>query len=184
MKQSTINIIEGVTAVMLVVAVFVFLYSISAENGLFNNGNWKADTVTVCKTDTMRDTITVKEVLADTVYFVRYITKELVPAEDTAGVPGKDSLLLANADGSVSVPITQKVYRDSDYTAYVSGYLPQLDSLFLYQKTITNTITQTVTVRKQSRFGFGVTGGIGYGLTTRKPDVFVGVGAYYRLWPP
>ena len=142
------------------------------------------DTVTVVMSDTVRDTIIVKEVSPDTVYFVRYITKNPVAPGDTSELDTGGDELLSNEDGSVSVPITQKVYRDSSYTAYVSGYMPQLDSLFLYQRTITNNITQTITIRKQRRFGVGLNAGFGYGVTSRKPDAYVGVGVYYLLWPP
>ena len=32
------------------------------------------------------------------------------------------------------------------------------------------------------RFGAGIVGGAGYGLTTKRPDVFVGVGGWIRIF--
>jgi hypothetical protein len=45
-------------------------------------------------------------------------------------------------------------------------------------------VTNTVTHYKTKRWNLGVTGGLGYGLMTRKPDAFVGVGVTYNLLPP
>lgn len=79
-----------------------------------------------------------------------------------------------------TVPRTQKRYEDSTYTAWVSGYEPRLDSIEVYRRTVT--IEKRETVSKRNRFNVGLTGGIGYGVFTRKPDVFIGVGCTVRLW--
>lgn len=80
-----------------------------------------------------------------------------------------------------TVPRTQKRYEDSTYTAWVSGYEPRLDSIEVYQKTVT--ITKRVEGRvKNRRFNVGLTGGFGYGVFTRKPDVWVGVGCTWRIF--
>ena len=41
--------------------------------------------------------------------------------------------------GDTVLPVEQKIYQDSNYTAYVSGYNPNLDSLKVYPKTVTVT---------------------------------------------
>lgn len=75
----------------------------------------------------------------------------------------------------VLVPIVQKVYTDSTYTAWVSGYRARLDSIAVYRQ------TQTVTIRqKPRRWSIGLQAG--YGLTPRGPQPYVGVGVTYRLW--
>ena len=79
-----------------------------------------------------------------------------------------------------TVPRMRKRYEDSLYTAWVSGYEPRLDSIEVYRQTVTVTRTQTVT--KRNRFNVGLTGGFGYGIFTRRPDVWVGVGVTWRLW--
>lgn len=78
------------------------------------------------------------------------------------------------------VPRTQKRYEDSTYTAWISGYEPRLDSIEVYQKTVT--IVKRETVSKRNGFNVGLTGGIGYGVFTRKPDVWVGVGCTWRIF--
>ena len=75
----------------------------------------------------------------------------------------------------VLVPIVQKVYADSTYTAWVSGYRARLDSIAVYRQ------TQTITVRqKPRRWSIGLQAG--YGLTPQGPQPYVGVGVTYRLW--
>lgn len=79
------------------------------------------------------------------------------------------------------VPRTQKRYGDSTYTAWVSGYEPRLDSIEVYRKTVV--VTKSVEGRvKNRRFNVGLTGGFGYGVFTRKPDVWVGVGCTWRIF--
>ena len=81
----------------------------------------------------------------------------------------------------VQIPITQKVYEDSTYKAYVSGFKPSLDSIFLYPKTEVRTITNKV--NDKSRWSISVHGG--YGLTlTKQPrfEPYVGIGISYNLY--
>ena len=82
----------------------------------------------------------------------------------------------------VPVPIIQKRYDDSLYTAWVSGFQPALDSIRLYQPTIIEAITNTI-VKPAPRLSVGVQVGAGGGIFTRQPDVYIGVGAQWRLWP-
>lgn len=82
----------------------------------------------------------------------------------------------------VPVPIIQKRYNDSLYTAWVSGFQPALDSIRLYQPTIIETITKTI-VKPAPRLSIGVQVGAGGGIFTRQPDIYVGIGAQWRLWP-
>ena len=104
---------------------------------------------------------------------------KLTFGSDTADVQNTDKTSVADTVWA-TVPRMQKRYKDSLYTAWVSGYEPRLDSIEVYRQTVTVTRTQTVT--KHNRFNVGLTGGFGYGIFTRKPDVFVGVGCTVRLW--
>lgn len=87
----------------------------------------------------------------------------------------------------VTVPRTQKRYEDSTYTAWVSGYEARLDSIHVYRRTVTRTV---VVPKKENtgrgwlgeRFGAGIVGGAGYGLFGKRPDVFVGVGGWIRIF--
>lgn len=81
----------------------------------------------------------------------------------------------------VTLPITQKVYEDSLYTAYVSGYKPSLDSIRLRYPVITTTITKTVD-RKRSRLHVGLIGGYGYGFKCKQLEPFIGLGLSIDLF--
>ena len=80
----------------------------------------------------------------------------------------------------VPIPIIQKRYDDSLYTAWVSGFDPNLDSIYLRLPTITETVTKTY--YEEPLFTFGLQGGIGYGITTHKPDLYIGIGGTINLW--
>lgn len=114
---------------------------------------------------------------------IKYITRSF-PAEpqgtltDTLSVEKPQS---TQDSVSVTIPITQKVYEADSYRAYVSGYEPSLDSIFVREKTVLETVTIPVK-QKQSRFGFGVGVGAGYGIINKKPDIFVGGVVSYRIW--
>jgi hypothetical protein len=118
---------------------------------------------------------------------VRYVTKAL-PVSSRENSEARDTEMVAIASQhtghgdsvAVEIPITQKKYETDQYRAYVSGFEPSLDSIFVYQKTVTESVVVTQQA-KQQRFGVGVVGGFGYGVTSRKPDVFVGLGIYWRL---
>lgn len=95
-------------------------------------------------------------------------------AQETGKIAGKDTAWAV-------VPRTQKRYVDSTYMAWISGYEPRLDSIEVYQKTVV--VTKRVEGRvKNRRFNVGLTGGFGYGVFTRKPDVWVGVGCTWRIF--
>lgn len=84
----------------------------------------------------------------------------------------------ADVEDSLELELTQKVYSDSTYTAYVSGYSPSLDSIFVRQKVITNTIheKETIEVKKFRRWNVGLIGGYGYGFQSKTFEPFIGVG--------
>ena len=95
-------------------------------------------------------------------------------AQETGKIARKDTVWAV-------VPRTQKRYVDSTYMAWISGYEPRLDSIEVYQKTVV--VTKSVEGRgKSKRFNVGLTGGFGYGVFTRKPDVWVGVGCTWRMF--
>lgn len=146
--------------------------------------------------DTIRVTVT------DTVPFyqpvprdslvIRYVTRVL-PTSSWESHEKQDTMLAATMPQptgqrtdsmAVEVPISQKKYETERYRAYVSGFEPRLDSIFVYQKTITEKIVPTEKQRaRQPRVGFGVVAGAGYGLVHKQGDVFVGGAVYLRLWP-
>jgi hypothetical protein len=102
--------------------------------------------------------------------FIPYIMSE----PDT--IEAHDTLL-------VEVPIEQKRYDDSLYTAWVSGYQPALDSILLHQPEVVTTITRTIT-KPAPRWSIGPSVGAGISITgQQQAGIFVGFTAQYRLWP-
>ena len=62
---------------------------------------------------------------------------------------------------AVEVPITSKHYGGKNYDAYVSGFEPNLDSIFVYNET--QIITERVTISKPpNKWELDVVGGIDY----------------------
>ena len=84
---------------------------------------------------------------------------------------------------SIEVPIhiIQKRYDDSLYTAWVSGFRPNLDSIRLYQPMVTETVTKTI-VKPATLITFGIQAGGGVGIFSRQPDVYIGFGGQVNLW--
>ena len=82
----------------------------------------------------------------------------------------------------VPIPIVQKRYEDSLYTAWVSGFEPKLDSIWLYTPEIQTTAIKTV-YEPTPLLTLGVQVGGGYGLIHRQPDIYVGIGGQINLWP-
>ena len=148
---------------------------------IFGGCNGEPPMKTVVTTDTLVFRDTIHDSVPKLVYqeVVRYVKETPISLHDTILMSKNEENLYLTDSGEVFVPITRKVYTDdSTYRAVVSGYKATLDQIDIYRKqTVTNTVT------KDRRWNFGLTGGIGYGLTTHKPDVFVGVGVTYRLPP-
>lgn len=99
------------------------------------------------------------------------------------GSSGHDSLSI-ELDGdslTVTLPITQKVYSDSTYTAYVSGFDAKLDSINVYSKLVTVT-----RMEPPPKWSFGVQAG--YGITPAGMQPYLGLGVSYnfslsKIWP-
>lgn len=119
----------------------------------------------------------------DSSVFVKMI---FVPIDKGCSVSEKDcfadSATCAKAvgDSAVSLPIVQRVYSDSAYIAYVSGYEPHLDSISIKYRTITNTITRTI--KSTKKWNVGIVGGYGYGLLSNRMEPFVGIGFSYNIF--
>ena len=127
-----------------------------------------SDTVTVV------DTIPYYRPVSRDSTVVRYETVRLC-VTDTVRVTVGDTVRVADSV-EVIVPITQKVYADSLYRAYVSGYRPRLDSIFIYPRTRYVTVTRQA---KPQRWGIGVQAGYGVGRGGTGP--YLGVGVSYNF---
>lgn len=166
------NRILGFIIGLIICGMLTFLFSLVNCSGT----DIKETTKTI--RDTVRDTIVYYKPIPRDSVVVRYV-KKVFPLESHELC---DTCM--NDSASVTIPITQKEYTDdSTYTAWVSGYDPSLDSIRIYTHLIRETVTQTLTRYEDSRFGVSASVGVGYGLISRKPDVYVGITFGYRLWP-
>lgn len=77
----------------------------------------------------------------------------------------------------VEIPISQTVYEDSSYTAYVSGYRAQLDSVIIRQGREVVTITKW---KPPKRWNIGIHAG--YGATRHGMEPYIGIGVSYNLF--
>ena len=121
-----------------------------------------------------RDTTIYKPVPVDS-----HKTGEIVYIRVPYPVPAPGDTIHDSID--VPIPIEQKRYEDTLYTAWVSGYRPALDSILIHQREITTTITKTI-VKPAPRLSVGIQTGAGVGLLQHRPDIYLGVGLSYRLW--
>ena len=141
----------------------------------------------------IRDTLRVSRPVPVREEVVRYVTVTLPSAPARPDSSNSNSSNLANigkdsadvlpaAPGdhaqTVMLPITQQVYRDTAYTAWVSGYSPQLDSIEVYPRTLI--VRQTaLPAAKPRRWSFGIQAG--YGYTPKGVQPYVGIGININL---
>ncbi|WP_297254051.1 DUF6808 domain-containing protein [uncultured Prevotella sp.] len=163
------GIVFCVTAVLLVCSLCLN-WLLCCENGKGRiKGRIKTDTTRVTVVDTVPY---VKPVARDSVV-VRYVTKKLPIVHDTV-----HPICIDSAD--VNIPITQKQYCDSTFTAWVSGYEPSLDSIRVYKKREVVMINQII---KEPPNRFVVSLNIGYGLTPYNGlQPYIGIGVGYKLF--
>lgn len=172
MKEALNIILKTILRAAIIVLLVVGCnYTLAECNGV------RDDFLEKLLTDTIHDTIPVPDpqVIRDTI--VRTIK---IPVRHDSIV--HDSIYT----DSITAEVVQKEYSDSNYTAYVSGVMvgdyPRLDSIEVYQRTIVKEIDRIKEVEiKPKRFSWGLQAGVGYGLISNKPDLFVGVGVQIKL---
>lgn len=113
--------------------------------------------------DTQVDTT--KAVVYDTIPYYQptpvdsIVTKTIIDRVRVADTTIVSDTLTVYDSVDVVLPISQKHYEDSTFSAWVSGYQPNLDSIKVYQRKEIQTIT--ITTKEQKRWSIGVSGGIG-----------------------
>lgn len=124
--------------------------------------------------DTFIDTIPYLQPIPIDSMVLRYTTVKL-PVKDTVYIREADTIKIDSI--AVEIPITQKTYRDSTYQAWVSGYNPQLDSIYVFPKTI----TFTNRIRDApKRWGLGIQVGVEYD-GNYKIQPYIGLGISYNI---
>ena len=67
----------------------------------------------------------------------------------------------------------------------ISGVNPRIDSMSIWAKktsyTIDRIITKTIPIKDSKRFKIYPTIGVGYGVFSRRPDMFIGIGMTYSF---
>ena len=163
-KKDTIKLLT----LILAISCFFNFYFLLKQPDIQTKIEFKTDTLTVTKTDTVP----------------QYITKTI-----TKPIPIKEEII--RHDTLFNAPLSLKTYEDSittnndasvRYKAIISGYEQSLDTIEFNVKypmvtnTITNTITneKTITKYKNPKITAGIAAGAGYGIINKKPDIFVG----------
>lgn len=128
---------------------------------------------TVVVTDTIIKVIKVDRPIVRESTIVKYEVVRLPRANDTICVSDtiKDSVF-------VQVPIEQKVYSDSNYTAWVSGYHPRLDSISITHQEV-SFHNKLVNNNGSKRLYLGIQ--VGYGITPRGMQPYLGLGLSYKF---
>lgn len=119
------------------------------------------DTITI----TQIDTITIIKPQPIVEYRDRII-KDTLYSIDSIPVP-------------VNLPIEVKVYQDSSYRAVISGYKPELDSIYIFNRNQIQYINKTT--YKTKKWSISPSIGFGYGMFNRKFDVYVGLSIGYSF---
>lgn len=162
------NILYIIIFLLLISIIFNIIYYNKYNNILYNKNN--IDTVEVVKVDSF--------IKVDTV--TKWYPK---PVE----IKVRDTIYLSidsvkNEGDSILLPRETKTYEDSTYRAVVSGFKPSLDTLMVFPKTIYISTEKVREIEKKDRFNIGLQVGSGYGIFTKSPDVYVGIGIQYNLW--
>lgn len=108
----------------------------------------------------------------------RYETVKLPVKKDTYEIKDiyetKQDTCISPDYAEVVIPVVQKIYEDSLYRAWVSGYNAKLDSIEIYS--LTREVRISVPA-KPKRWGIGLQAGYGY-----PKGWYVGVGVSYNLF--
>ena len=125
-------------------------------------------------TDTIIKVVKVDRPIVRESTIVKYKVVRLPIAKDTICVSDtiKDSVF-------VEVPIEQKVYSDSNYTAWVSGYHPRLDSISITHTEVSHKLVNNNSEGSKRLF-IGIQ--VGYGITPRGIQPYLGLGVSYNFF--
>ena len=127
----------------------------------------------------------------DTVIDIDTFTKvDTVKIPNTILVPSKtDTVYQERITKDTTLQVTMKTYDiDNDSVGahvVVSGVNPKVDSLSIWSKktsySVNRTVIKTIPMKDTKRFKIYPTVGVGYGVFSRKPDMYIGIGFTYNI---
>ena len=108
----------------------------------------------------------------------------------TVLVPSKtDTIYQEKITKDTTLQVTRKTYDiDNDSVGahvVISGVNPRIDTMSIWAKktsyTVNRTITKTIPIKDIKRFKIYPTIGVGYGVFSSKPDMYIGIGLTYNF---
>ena len=127
----------------------------------------------------------------DTVIDVDTFTNvDTVKVPNTILVPSKtDTVYQERIQKDTILQVTRKTYDiDNDSVGahvVVSGINPKVDTLSIWSKktsySVNKTVIKTIPMKDTKRFKIYPTIGVGYGVFSKRPDMYIGVGFTYSL---
>ena len=127
----------------------------------------------------------------DTVIDIDTFTKiDTVKIPNTILIPSKtDTVYQERIEKDTTLNVTRKTYDiDNDSVGahvVVSGVNPMVDTLSIWSKktsySVNKTIIKTIPMKDTKRFKVYPTIGVGYGVFSRKPDMYIGIGVTYSF---
>lgn len=154
----------------LVFAIILILTALYIVGGVFLHTHRESPTES--KIEVKTDTIYLK----DTIVIETPIEVERIKIKDKYI---QDTVYIENSPTIADIPIEQAIYQDTNYYAVVSGFQPKLDSLVIYNNN--KIINKEITITKYKKWNYGITGGLGYGITTNNVDCWIGIGVTYTF---
>lgn len=159
------------------------VFCICATLIYFNERYWLKPDIKKIDTVTVNDTVLKTDTVDTTIYktIPKYIEKIKV-----------DTVFDKNGD-TIQLVTENKLYQDTIcqnndslvLKSYISGVRPMRDSISVLWKKqetiITNTITIEKYIEKKKKLYISPQFGVGYGLTNKKVDIFLGVGVGLNL---
>lgn len=127
----------------------------------------------------------------DTVIDVDTFTKiDTVKIPKTILVPSKtDTVYQEKIQNDTTLQVTRNTYDiDNDSVGahvVISGVNPRIDTMSIWAKKMTYTIDRTITkkipIKDTKKFKIYPTIGVGYGVFSRRPDMYIGIGLTYNF---
>ena len=137
---------------------------------IYHTSHPKPETITRTDTLVVRDTIIERHPV--------YVTQTKT---DTMLVAVRDTVTVRDT-AYIVIKREQNHYRGDNYEAWVSGYRPRLDSIYVFPETryITN---ETQVKRKPTKWGIGIQAGYGVALPDGRPEMapYIGIGISYNF---